>query len=285
MRTLIAVMLLMVLVSTVCPAQETDRQAYLLCMARALSAIMDVELLSKIAPLKLTDSQLQALAALYEQYGFKTPDLATARAAADQVEAVRQRLIVGEQFKPFEEQALQQALQTAFTQFAGPGAEWGKPVTELKPEEKLAWGLLTPEQQGTLVGGGNPQEASMRAMQIIAQSRAAEEEAWVQTRDRLAASLSAAAGADGTPARENSRRMFLDFLNRIRDMTPADFAAKQAELSGELTALLPPGTNLAAALSIVDLASIRQALWQSLLNPRAPGLLKEMEAARAKAGG
>ncbi|MEI6504006.1 MAG: hypothetical protein WCP21_23585, partial [Armatimonadota bacterium] len=87
---------------------------------------------------------------------------------------------------------------------------------------------------------------------------------------------------EGSPARDNARQMFLDYLNRVRALPETDFSNQQKELSAGLLALLPPGTSLAERLAEFDSAPIHTILSMGLLGARAPGIVQEMLAARAK---
>jgi hypothetical protein len=136
-----------------------------------------------------------------------------------------------------------------------------------------------------LIGGGDAQALGRRGIALLKRLRDADEATWVQSRDRLVALLSAQAGAEGTPARQNSRQMLLDFLNRVRAMSAADFGGKQQELMAEIATLVPQNANLTPVLLELDPTPIHQVLSQTLLNSRMPRLLHEMQAVRAKPAG
>jgi len=59
-------------------------------------------------------------------------------------------------------------------------------------------------------------------MTVLKKLRELDDAAWTPARDKLAGLLAEQAGAAGTPARDNARQMFLDFLNRVRGMTATD---------------------------------------------------------------
>ncbi|MBU0610865.1 MAG: hypothetical protein KKI08_23500 [Armatimonadetes bacterium] len=283
MRRLTTSLLIGLLLAGSALAQDTDRTARMQCVLRALDAWVDITLLMQVGHLNLTAAQLQALAALYEQHPPGEPDLAVVQEAADKLEAFRRDMLAGGAQKPADQEALGKLIQTAFAEF-NPGADADK-AAELTPEEKLVWGLLTPEQQGKLIGGADPAAMERRALSVLKQLRALDQAAWPEKRDRLANLLAAGAGAEGTPARANALQMCLDFLNRVRDMTDAEFAQKQKELGAEAVTLVPQGANLSAILLEFDPSALHQSLRGTLLNPRTPRLLREMQAARAKPAG
>jgi hypothetical protein len=271
-----------VLLVTAAGAQEGDRAARMACLTRTLDAWLDTMVLLQITPLQLTEAQLASLAAIYQQYPPETPSLATVQEAADKVEAFRRQLLAGTPLKPGDMEAMGKLLQAAFGEFGGPP---DKPATELTPQDKLVWAVLTTEQQGMLLGGAGAGDAATRALAVLNRLREADDETWLKMRDRLADLLSASAGEEGTPARANARQMILDFLNRVRAMTDGEFASKQKELGVEAGMLVPAGANLGVVLVEFDPAPVHAALTRSLLSPRAPALLRDMQAARAKPAG
>jgi len=289
MRKLALAPLLGLLVATACLGQGAVPSPRLLPLARVMDAMMDMEVLGKIAPLALTDEQLLTLSAVYKQYPLEAFNVAAAQEGAEKLEQLRARLIAGVVMDMGAEQAaIQKILEGAFSEF-NHSPQTQDRVTAWTPQESLIGATLTAAQKAVLRGGGGDdrsnQGACKRALEVIGQLRGKEAPVWTISRDRLAASLAAAAGAEGTPARENTRQMFVDFLDRLRRMSEADFAAKQKELSAELLALLPPGASLALLLADFDLSQTRNALRWSLLSPRAPALVQEMQAVRAKQPG
>lgn len=285
MRKLSSALLLCLLTMAACQAQEQAPAPRLLCLARIMDAMLDMQVLGVMAPLQLTTQQLQALSAVYQQYPREEPTVASAEEAVKQLGQIRARMIAGKlnEFGPAEQQALQKAFSNAFGEF-GPRQNPDAKVPALAPEEKLVWAILTDPQRSKLLGTGDSgnQAAAEKALQTISELRGKEAEGWAAARDKLAACLSTVAGPEGSPARDNSRSMFLDFLNRIRNMTEADFANKHKELVAELLALLPPGTNLAQIMGEFDPSPIHQVLQFTLLGARAPGIVQEMLAARTK---
>lgn len=285
MRRLTLLWLVGLALVTPCLAQEAAvPKPVLLPLMQALDGWMDTIILIRLAPLKLTDAQLATFAALYQQHPFPPPDVKLATDAAAQVAAIRQQLLKGEELKPADQEALGKALQQAFKQFDDNGMQDQTPVTELTAEEKLVWGVLTVEQQKALLGMADGAAGALgdRSLQLLKRLRTLDEAEWAKTRDRLAELLAAQAGAEGTPARANAKQMVLDYLNRVRAMTDADFAAKQKELAAEAGTMVPAGSNLAEIMREFDPTPLHQTLVQTLLNPRMPALLEAMVAARKK---
>lgn len=284
MRKLAVALVLGAVVSTACLAQGGASEAKWLGFSRLLDAVMDMQVLGSLAPLQLTDPQLTSLAAVYKQQAVKPVDPALVQAATAKIEDLRARFLSGAitAVPPAEEEAMGKLVQAAFAQFSQSPQPQDKPFTELSPQETLIWGILTPTQRSLLLGRGDSQAATRRAFEVIGKLRGADEQTWATARDRLATCLTA--GVD-EPARENRRQMVADFLNRLRRMSETEFADKQKVLGEELTALLPPGLNLAQALAEFEPRLIHEALAPSLLNPRTPALVEEMQAARAKKAG
>jgi len=290
MRKLTLSVLFGLLAATTCLAQGPPK-ALLLPLVRVMDAWMDIEILTRLIPLTLTDAQLQALAAVYQQFPHPPPDLAKATEAAGKVEAFRLKLLAGGEMKPADMEGMGKMLQDVFKEFGDNGMGDGKPTDGLSVEEKLVWAVLTPDQQGKLMssggmmGGGPAGDVASRALSLLKRLRGMEDADWVKARDRLVELLAAQSGAEGTPARANAKQMFLDFLNRVRGMTEADFAAKQKELGAEAATLIPQGANLSAVMLEFDPTPIHMMLAMTLLNNRAPALLQELQTARAKPAG
>ncbi|MHB8997007.1 MAG: hypothetical protein ACYC63_17315 [Armatimonadota bacterium] len=252
----------------------------------------EVWLLQRINTIGLTDDQLKSALALYKQYPPEVP--ADQKPMLEKLTETRQRLLSGE---PLSAAEMQQVLQSyrASVQRRGRGqdqqpAQPPPPIT-LSPLGQGLWSLLTITQKAAVLGdvrqaAANNQKfdkvAADRALKTISKTREAQDQTWVASRTALANTLSAAAGADGTPQRENSRRMFSDFLDRIRKMSATEFARSQGELSAELAALMPPGGSLTVAMAEANPSQVQGALAATLLHPRAPQLLQELLASRPK---
>jgi len=285
MRRFALAMLLGVLLASTCLAQEQPVSPRLLCLARMLDLMLEMQTLGSVVQLELTTQQLEALSAVYAQYPRPVPDIAAAEKALDQFTQIRARMIAGgaNAMNAGDMEAAGKAFQTAFGEFGPHQPPDGKPV-ELTVEEKLVWAILTANQKSKLLGGGDGgnQAAAQKALQMIGELRRVDAEAWTAGRDKLAACLSASAGPEGSPARDNARQMFLEYLNRVRALPETDFANQQKELIAGLLALLPPGTSLAESLAEFDPSAIHNILSMGLLGTRAPGIVQEMLAARTR---
>lgn len=284
MRKLIAVFVSALLLATACQAQDKAPSAHMLCVARVMEALRDMQVLGVLVALQLTEAQTKSLAAVYQQFPVPAADPALVQEAAAKIEQIRGRLVSGTltDMAPLQSPEMQKLLAAVFGDFGHRPDQAEQPVTELTAAEKLVWAILTPAQQGRLFGGGDMRLAGARAMDVLGRQRTADGPTWTAFRDHLAEAIAAGAGAAGTPARDNSRRMFVDFLDRLRKMSAADFAAKQQELGSEIAALLPPGFDLVNLAAEFDPGGVHVALGMSLLHPRAPALLEEMQAGRER---
>jgi hypothetical protein len=254
----------------------------------------DINLLQRIVPLQLTDAQLDGALKLYEQHppaGPADEDAETIR----KLEEIKQRLLSGTPLVATDFNTLRELYRGAMRGRTprpdgtpAPGAPGAAPLSDL---EQGLWDLLDMTQKAALLGdvrqaAANNQKADQvmgqRVITMIGETLKLDEAAWLKARDRLAAALAGNVGAPDSPARRNCRQLFVDFLDRIRRMPPAEFAAKQQELSAELLALVPPGTRLIVAVAAYDRMLFHSAMAGTFLHPRAPELLAEMKAARAK---
>ena len=218
------------------------------------------------------------------------------RRAVTRLEEIRARLLAGTPLVATDLAAIREEMRGAMSrggprrgEDAGPNPP-GAAAEELGALPRALWALLTTPQKAALLGdvrqaAANNQKAARvaadRALKLIGGLRESDAGAWPATRDRLADCLCSGVGAPESAARANSRRLFQDFLARIRTMSAAEFAQKTEELTSELLALLPPTTNLAVALAEFAPHQIQQAMRDSFLHPRAPDLLREIQAARA----
>lgn len=246
----------------------------------------DIMVLYRVVPLRLTDEQLEAALEAYREDAAAGGEAASAE---KQLAAMRERLIGGTPLVATDLATLRELWRSAAR--SGRGRERGAEAapTALSPLAAKLWGLLDQTQRAALLGdvrqaAANNQRfdraAATRALETIGRLRQLDEPTWRASCDRLADCLCAASGAPGSPARDNSRRMFLDFLARLRKMPAADFSGRQTELSAELCALMPPGSSLTAAMAEFEPRLIQTAMEASLLHPRAPALLAEIRAAR-----
>ncbi len=262
----------------------------------------EIYLLQRIVPLALTDVQLEAVLGLYDKYP------SAAEPEQDQVVAklqeIKRRLLGGTPLVATDLATLRDLMRQAYRGRRGedntppppggaPGAAPAPPATgpfALSSLEQALWDQFTPQQRAVLLGdvrgpAANNQKAdvalSKRAMVQVAELRQLDDPRWPAERDRLATALAAGAGEAGSAQVDNSRKLFVDFLERVRRMSGADFANRQDELAAELLALLPPHTNLIVALAEYDKKLVHDAMSASLAHPRAAELLRQMKAARA----
>jgi hypothetical protein len=290
-KNVILLLSLILAVPSLCSAQN---QGWMRNMGNAQVAQLaeEVWLLQRINTIGLTPDQLKSALEVYKQYPPEIP--AEQKPIIDKLTQTRQRLLTG---VPLSDAELQQAFQMYrdAMQRRGRGQERQDTpppaATELSPVGKALWSLLTVPQKAALLGdvrqaAANNQKfdkmAADRALKTISSLREGDDAAWAVSRTALSSGLSSAAGAEGTPQRENSRAMFRDFLDRIRKMPATEFAAKQDELSAELTALMPPGSSLTVAMAEVNPGQIQGALAGTLLHPRAPQLLQELLASKSE---
>ena len=285
-----AILLLGLLLPTVCLAQGGFFRSR--GGSQLSSLFEDIYVLQQLDTLALTDAQITDALALYGKYPVEVPP--ELKPLADKLAEMRARLLTGTPLPAGDLGALFDEYRRSLQQqrAGAPGQAQGFQPVQLSPLGAALWGLLTQSQQAALLGDvrqpamNNQQSdraSAIRAMKQIGKLRGSDDPTWATTRAALADVLSAAAGAPDSPARKNSRAMFLDFLGRLRTMSDADFANKQGELVTELTALMPPGASITVAMATFDPRAIPDALANSLLSPRAPALLQELRAARAKA--
>ncbi|MGE5531772.1 MAG: hypothetical protein ACM3VW_06640 [Bacteroidota bacterium] len=276
---------------SLCAAQD---QGWMRNMGNAQVAQLaeEVWLLQRIDTIGLSADQLRSALELYKQYPPEIP--AEQKPIIDKLTQTRQRLLTG---VPLSDTELQQVFQLyrGAMQRRGRGQEQ-QPAPPPAPVELTAlgkglWSLLTVTQKAALLGdvrqaAANNQRfdkvAADRALKTISSLRGADDATWAASRTALSNGLSSAAGAEGSPQRENSRAMFVEFLDRLRKMPATEFAAKQDELSAELTALMPPGSSLTVAMAEVNPGQIQGALMGTLLHPRAPQLLQELLASKSE---
>jgi len=253
-----------------------------------MQLVSEIFILQRIVPLQLTDAQLAGLLKLYAE---DTPaDGAEEQEAIAKLQQVKQRLLAGTPLVATDLATVRDAMRQGLRGRRNNDGPPAPPApTELSALEQAAWALLDTEQKAVLLGdvrgpAANNQKAdvavSKRAIAVIAEMLQLEDARWTAARDKLTAALAAGAGEPNSAAVTNSRQLFRDFFDRLRKMPPADFAKRQDELAAELLALLPPQTNLIVALAEYDTKLIHGAMSASLLHPRTPELLRQMQAAR-----
>ena len=204
MRKLIAVFVSALLLATACQAQDKAPSAHMLCVARVMEALRDMQVLGVLVALQLTEAQTKSLAAVYQQFPVPAADPALVQEAAAKIEQIRGRLVSGTltDMAPLQSPEMQKLLAAVFGDFGHRPDQAEQPVTELTAAEKLVWAILTPAQQGRLFGGGDMRLAGARAMDVLGRQRTADGPTWTAFRDHLAEAIAAGAGAAGTPARD-----------------------------------------------------------------------------------
>lgn len=291
MNCKVAVSLLLAFSCATCFAQREAR-AFRGVDGPAGELYEDIMVLYRLAPLKLTDAQVDQILAIYAQQ--PAPGAGEADEIIARLREIKQRLLQGDLAVAGDVNGARNLLRelVQLRRRNVETASTGRPAEALPltPLEQDLWEILTVPQKAVALGDvRGPQANNQRADQLLGQRAMTQVEQMLQlddakfsaARDRFAGVLSAAAGPADSPQRTNCRRMFVEFFDRSRQMPPADFAARQAELSAELLALLPPGTSLVVALAEYDVRLIHGALAGALLHPRAPGVLAELKAVRA----
>jgi hypothetical protein len=294
MRKIVVILLLALVVPAVCLAQGGAGPF----RGRGVSArlqqyVEEIWALQQLDTLALTDEQLASVIDLYARYPAEVP--VVEKPLTDKLVAARARLIKGTPLNQTDLTALYDEYRATMQQGrggqGGPGG--GNPQLTLPPLGRAIWDLLTQTQKATLLG--DVHQAAMnnqktdrasaeRALRFIGKLRGGDDATWTANRDKLAAALATDAGPTDSPARKNTQSMFVDYLNRVRAMSDADFANKQDELVTELTALLPPGASVTVALAEYDPSQIAAAMYLSFFSPRALPLLQELQQTRAKPG-
>ncbi|MBU0611355.1 MAG: hypothetical protein KKI08_25980 [Armatimonadetes bacterium] len=264
--------------------------------SRAAQLIEEIYLLQRLVPLQLTDAQLDDLTTLYAKYPV-TDESEDAEAIA-KLQEIKQRLLGGTPLVATDLATIRDTMREVYRgRRGGQPTPTATPATappedpSLTPLEQAIWNLLDTTQKAALLGdvrgpAANNQKADValgkRAIKLVGEMLRLEDARWLVARDRLTAALAAGAGAPDSPQVDNCRKLFLDYLDRLRKMEPTDFAKRQDELAAELLALLPPGSNLLVALAEYDTKLIHDAMSASVLHPRAPELVQQMKAARAQ---
>lgn len=222
--------------------------ALILCAAWADDAPVDpvqgpallaeVNILYRIVPLQLTDDQLDRILAVYDQAS------ATRQAA---LESETGRVLL----------RFQAHLIQGVTPTAAEVEELRLLARDALSERDAAAGLddlltaveaiLTPRQQAILArqgpaglaGDKTRRYAADQVLNRLGPYLTTPDEEWPDLSSRLAASL--ASGVADPDLRANAEVDIQQYLDRVRDMEPADRAARREELSEELCALLPDG--------------------------------------------
>lgn len=261
---------------------------------RMQSLMEDVFLLNRFVGLQLTDDQLTKILDTYA----KVPPTLDEREA--KLMEMRQRLLAGQALVAADMQAIRDLFQRG-----GPGGGPGggqqpaQPPAGISPLAQALWDLCNEPQQASLLtpgpgmggpgggGGANPQQVDRNQTvafltQLNTHLDTVDEAGWPARRDLLAAAMAVGTGAPGSDERKNKVAMFAEFLGRCYQVTAAEFEQKKQELAADLEALMPQGGALGTVWAVLDPGAVGRAMDMSFLNPKAPGLLQEMKAARAK---
>lgn len=266
-------------------AQRLDRQA-MLVRGQLTRLVEDVMVLQRLVPLQLTEAQIVKLLETYEKVNDGPAEGPEAEALA-KLREMKQRLLEGTLPVAADAVILRDTLRAPRAAAAPRLPE----VMALSPLAQAVWDILTPEQQAVLMGAPAgaqanaqraPREAGRHIIERLGKMRQLDETTWLAERDRLAAAIATSAGPPDSPARQNVREMMADFLNRLKGMDQATFERTREELAAEITALLPAGINVHVVIALTDPAAAQRALDAGLLHYRAPELLHEMQAARAR---
>jgi len=243
------------------------------------SVIEDIFILNRIVTLQLTDEQVTSILDAYA----KNPVVDD---RVTKLLAIRQSLVQGNALTDADLNALRGVFQRG-----GPGQQPAAANT-LSPLGQAIWGLLTEKQQAMVLAGGQGPGGSAqpwdrnRTLDFLTRLNTAmdgvDEAAWPAKRDAWAEAMAATAGAAGSPERANKKAIYVDFLDRMYQVPGADFEAKKQELAAGLEALVPDGNSLALIYAQLDPAGVVRAMDSSFLSYKAQGLLREIQAARAK---
>lgn len=246
----------------------------------------DIQILDRIVPLKLTDAQLGSILEVYTKIPVQL------NADDTKLMAIRQHMI--EQGTP-----LTAADRQTIRQMFGRGRNRGgnqqsaaQPVT-LSPQGQAIWILLTPAQQGELLGvrrgpTANEQRAShaevlqflTRLNTIVSQT---DDPGWPAKRQSLAQAMASTTGTAGSTERKNKETMCSDYLDRMRQLPAGGFDKQREQLASGLEAMIPDTSSLPLILAKIDPLILVRTMDMTFLNAKTPGLLKEIQTARQKA--
>jgi hypothetical protein len=241
----------------------------------------EVMILAQLAPLRLTQKQVQSLVDLYRESGrLASPDSTTAAQLTD----VRQRLLSGAVVSDKEIQALLAALPQEVRRGGFfRGGRGGRQGDDMLAK---ATDILTDWQQALLVNRGEtlqqiivrraapPTAQTANVLIPITAIPAAE---WPAKRATLAERIGSAVGGDKG---DQVRQALPDFLDRVHGMTETQIRAKAGELWQSLAALVPPEVPVLGLLQGVDANNLRRRAGPLLLDPLTPAILLEMAQVR-----
>ena len=236
--------------------------------------LLEVTMLMRLAALELTVDQLDAI---LEAVAEKPAE--TESQAMQDVRALRERLLRGEQVTVADWQLIQQA----YKDMRGPDAKKAGDQQAVQ----LVRALLTPEQLSMLAQGGmglrqqkndgarGPVIVLSVLTRIIKQE---DEDKRQEGADKL---LKAIVEAAPEKPDEGMVEDLEGFLTRVIEMDQVEFTEGQKELLAELGVLLPANLDLGKLYMALDPARVNQMIQQLLMGERARSLLKEMRDARA----
>ena len=234
----------------------------------------EVLLLMRLAALELTVDQLDAIL----EAGAESPAETESQALQD-VRALRERLLRGEQATVADVQLIRQA----YKDMRGPDAKNAGDQQAVQ----LIRALLTPEQLSMLAQGGmGPRQQKNDGTRVPlvvlgALTRIIKQEDEDKRPEGADKLLKAIVEAAPEKPDEGMVEDLEDFFTRVIEMDQVEFTEGQKELLAELGVLLPAELDVGKLYMALDPARVNQMIQQLLMGERARSLLKEMRDARA----
>ena len=241
-----------------------------------ITLFQDINNLAIVSTLKLTDDQM---AKIIDLYAGKDGWLAKLlqNDMLTKLRGLRGRLIRGETVSLEEFGQMNQAVLGTLQQ-----NDFLDKLAKLFTPEQLA-DLEQPFRRQMQAAAAKAGQAPVEPLlNQIAGFRGADDENWVTETNKIADDVAAAAGAKGTPPYEQTRRDFVELLNRVRRMNDKQFAEGQKELLENLKLLVPKAYVPKTGNEAVTKELHRPATMMIFLSPRMYGLLQEMRAAHAQ---
>jgi hypothetical protein len=233
----------------------------------------DVFLLARLAPLRLSEQQVQALLQVYQETGVLEGGAATVA----QFSNLKNRLLQGQEVALGE-------LRDVFTLLRSPfGAVAERNLNSAALDKLLA--VLEDWQLVVLANAGwgaarwrearRPHPPSGAAEALVALRRIPEQE-WAAQKRTIAKRFASAAPAD----QQQVEAGVADLLERIRQMSDDEIRRRVGELVQELEIFAPAQLDALSLLQPVDQTALRRQAAALFLDPRLPRLLQELAAAR-----
>jgi ketosteroid isomerase-like protein len=232
----------------------------------------EVMMLLQLAPLNLSQDQVEKLIALYRQESGspgKTP-------ATEQLNNLKQRLLRGEEVTPTE-------IRDVFTLMR----EVGRPERSGAPHALVDKILdVLEEWQMAVLTGGSWQFGARGARAKMGQEFAAEvlvaiantpADQWSAVK---ASAVKRVVGAARATDREQLEQALGEFLERVRQMGADEVRRKVDEMVEEVEALATTSVPVMVLLRPLNMQEVRERVAQLFVNPVVPELLDEMAAAR-----